>query len=426
MLRPAALATLGFILGACTLFTPLDNLTGGDAGAGVADGPAPPQDGQPDSPADAGEATTMDAPSGDVGQAEASVTCDAGTACGTRCVDTQKDPANCGRCGHDCGGGACSSGVCQPTVLAMGLNGPRALAVSGGNVYWTDHSSSGDVESCPVTGCTGAPQTFATGLQLASGIAVSGGSIFFGCFGSSPDGGSGPDVGSGVFACATGGCAMNPSPMTSSPGDIIGVASDGTSVFWNDSYYDKVFSCAVGGCGGTPNVVAHNIGTPWYAIATDSTNVYFAGRGDGTVYACPKAGCGSNPPTTIVSGLTGPYALAVDTDTVYVTTYDPNNTGTPSPVVSCPLTGCTTPTIVAANQATPSGIAADGNGVYWANESMGTAGASSVAYCPKSGCPQGPTVLASSMQGAFFVALDASFVYWTDYVAGQVLRVAKP
>jgi len=84
------------------------------------------------------------------------------------------------------------------------------------------------------------------------------------------------------------------------------------------------------------------------------------------------------------------------------------------------------PTILSANEATPSGIAVDGNGAYWADEANGNAGTSTVVYCPKSGCPQGPTVLASSLQGALLVALDASFVYWTDYVGGQVMRVAKP
>lgn len=422
MLRGAAFAMVGCTLAACTLFTPLDGLTGGDAGTAASDGPTA-TDGSGDSPV-GGDAGNEGAP--DTGPAESGIACEVGTACGNRCVDTQNDATNCGRCAHDCGGGKCVSGVCQPVVLATGLNGPRTLFVSGSSVYWTDHSSSGDVASCPVTGCTGSPQTYATGLSYASGISVSAGSVFFGCYGATPPDGGVSNVGSGVFACSTGGCGMNPSAMTGSPGAIVGLASDGANVFWNDPAYGQVLSCAVGGCSGAPTVVAQNIGTPWYGIATDASNVYFAGRGDGTVYACPKAGCGGNPPTAIVSGLTGPYDLAVDTDTVYVTTYDPNNTGTPAPVVSCPLTGCTSPTLVAANQATPSGIAADGNGVYWANESSATAGTSSVVYCPKSGCPQGPTVLASSLQGAFFVALDASFVYWTDYVAGQVLRVAKP
>lgn len=423
MLRGASLATLGGALAACTVLSPLDDLTGGDAGAAAPDGPAP-SDARTDSPmgtGDGGNDATVD-----TGPVEASVTCDVGTACGSRCVDTQKDPSNCGRCAHDCGGGMCVSGVCQPVVIATGQNGPRDLFVSGSTVYWTDHSSSGDVSSCPVTGCTGSPQVYATGLNLAAGISVSAGSIFFGCFGGNPTDGGSSDPGAGVFSCSTAGCGMSPTPMSDSAGAVVGVATDGANVFWNDANYGQVLSCALGGCGGTPTVVAQNIGTPWYAIATDANDVYFAGRGDGTVYSCPKSGCGATPPTTIMTGLTGPYDLAVDTDTVYVTTYDPNNPNTPAPVVSCPLTGCTAPTTVAANQATPSGIAADGQGVYWANNSTATIGASTVVYCPKTGCPQGPTILASSQQGAFLVALDGSFVYWTDYVAGQVLRVAKP
>ena len=34
--------------------------------------------------------------------------------CGNDCVDLQIDPAHCGMCGRDCGGGTCSAEVCQP------------------------------------------------------------------------------------------------------------------------------------------------------------------------------------------------------------------------------------------------------------------------------------------------------------------------
>jgi hypothetical protein len=415
---------LGCALAACEMFEPLDGLTGADGGGFAGTGGGPPMtDAADDSPAVAPDGGTEGTP--EDGAAETSVPCDSGTACGRSCVDTQTDPANCGRCSHDCGGAGCMSGVCQPMVIATGQNGPRALFVSGSTVYWTNHDSSGTVASCPTTGCTGSPQIYATGLTRTSGITVSAGSIFFGVYGSGS--GNGSNTGSGVFACSTSGCGMNPTSMTGNPGAIVAVVSDGTNVFWNDSGYGQVLSCAVGGCGGMPDVLASNIGTPWYGLATDANDVYFAGRSDGTVYSCPKAGCGSNGPNTIVGGLTGPFALAVDSDTVYVTTYDPNNAGTPAPVVSCPLTGCMSPTILSASEATPTGIAVDGSGVYWADEANGNAGSSTVAYCPKSGCPQGgPTVLASSLQGAFLVALDASFVYFTDYVGGQVMRVAKP
>jgi hypothetical protein len=56
------------------------------------------------------------------------------------CSDTQSDPKNCGRCGHDCLGGACAQGRCRPVVVASGQIAPRALAVRGADVFWVSES----------------------------------------------------------------------------------------------------------------------------------------------------------------------------------------------------------------------------------------------------------------------------------------------
>ena len=47
--------------------------------------------------------------------------------------------ANCGAAGHDCGGAACVSGVCEPEKLAT-VKRPHALAVAGASLVFVDSS----------------------------------------------------------------------------------------------------------------------------------------------------------------------------------------------------------------------------------------------------------------------------------------------
>src|ERR1700722_18381747 len=72
------------------------------------------------SPTDAMDATVAN--TSDAGEAS--------TAEASPCGDTQGSPSNCGRCGHDCLGGACSMGACQPIALVASDSGasPYGLA----------------------------------------------------------------------------------------------------------------------------------------------------------------------------------------------------------------------------------------------------------------------------------------------------------
>ncbi len=51
-------------------------------------------------------------------------------------ADTKNDPNNCGTCGHDCCGGACTDGICQPRVLASQQSDPSFLIADDSYVYW--------------------------------------------------------------------------------------------------------------------------------------------------------------------------------------------------------------------------------------------------------------------------------------------------
>src|SRR5262249_9221699 len=63
-------------------------------------------------------------------------------------ADASADPSNCGACGHDCRGGACANGACQPILI-----GPRPgvvfdLAIDQTSLYYT-------INAAPPNGAVG-------------------------------------------------------------------------------------------------------------------------------------------------------------------------------------------------------------------------------------------------------------------------------
>src|SRR3954462_13735162 len=96
----ACAALGGVVLAACTLTVDTDGLTGGPADAAMNPDGGPTNDAAP------------------------------------LCAGpTDRDPKNCGACGHDCFGGACVGGRCGPSVIARGFNGPLGVGVTGTKVY---------------------------------------------------------------------------------------------------------------------------------------------------------------------------------------------------------------------------------------------------------------------------------------------------
>jgi hypothetical protein len=65
--------------------------------------------------------------------AAGTVDCDAN---GT-CEDLETNPADCGKCGHGCLGGACLGSQCQPFPIATDLTFPMGVVVLGADVYAT-------------------------------------------------------------------------------------------------------------------------------------------------------------------------------------------------------------------------------------------------------------------------------------------------
>jgi hypothetical protein len=77
------------------------------------------------------------------------------TTCGSSCVDTAADSANCGACGHSCLGGQCVAGQCQPAVVANTPAGaPIVFGVDATYVYFEAADTLGDLNAYRVSKTT--------------------------------------------------------------------------------------------------------------------------------------------------------------------------------------------------------------------------------------------------------------------------------
>lgn len=164
-------------------------------------------------------------------------------------------------------------------------------------------------------------------------------------------------------------------------------------------------ACHQGSCqpAGAPVVLASGQSAPM-GVAADGTHVYWTNLTGGEVQQCPAGGC--TAPVTLAAGNSSPSFVAVDGVNVYFT----NQGGTVNVVPACNGSGsCGPPSVLASGQGKPYGIAVGGGDVYWTNLGDG-----SVAKCATSGCGNLPTVLAVNQQGPRSIVTDGVNVYWTN------------
>jgi hypothetical protein len=363
---------------------------------------------------------------------------DAGTVdggCGG--ANLQTDAKNCGTCGHDCGGGACSAGVCQAWTIVAGQFGgaeiavdathlywtsvgntqvlraaldgtgltalvtdpniyPEAIALDDTNVYWVDDSETGSVQTCPKTGCGDAGARLVTSATLddPTGLTVDGKNVYWA---ETETGGIGraSKLDGGAYTY-----------VVTNLDNGWAVVDDDASVYFSSS--DLVGSIGKTGIGAPtadgdagPFKTIFNAANPIFSVALDQTNIYWAQDNDpGVVQFCPKTGLGgAGVPMTLAGTEHDPWEVAVDDANVYWTAQGPNST--------------------------PTG-----------NDGYPTFTDGYVAMCPKLGCPStGPVMLATGLHNPRGITVDATAVYFTIFgntsdqnpnpVEGSVMKVMK-
>jgi hypothetical protein len=368
--------------------------------------------------------------------------CNAGlTLCGgDSCVDLQSDAADCGRCGHSCQGGACTTAQCQPITIAP-ASFAMSLAVDASFVYWAESqdpsrgASAGSIRRAPIGG--GGTFTLIAGNQPSpSAIAVNASGLLW------INLGTGGTLPGGLMYLAPG--AIDPIAVaTAYSGPAGPLALSATQVYW----FDNTPVLEPGGGSGrgegllslpltaqsltptaTPTVLMTTTVNCVIAMALNATNVFFTQSGctarSGLVQTAtlsPLAG----PTSLLPAGtfLNGPYTnnagvfgtaqarMAVDARNVYFASTDLAEV-----LQSIPLAGGG-PTTLSPTGA-PNGVAVDGAYVYWTD-------VTTVNAIPIGG--GAAITLASGQATPYDIVLDANSVYWTNYASpGTVMKVAKP
>jgi hypothetical protein len=306
---------------------------------------------------------------------------------GASCGDVNRDGHNCGVCGHDCLGGACSAGVCMPVVLFSENNGtPQGIAVDDTNVYWVE--TEGSVRMAPKAGGAAtllateprgptalvldsgvlywvsqaatlrrlrlgdaAPTTLASLGGESFGVAVDATYVYWTAIAQNPDGSPAGTVGA---MAKVGGATL---PIASSQNAPGGVVLGGGGVYWVDldSQLPQGTSSLLRGSldGGAPTTIfppSAQSSPVADAIAVDATYVYFTSGGN--LYKAPLA---AGPATILASGLDA-TALAVDDSGVYAVVR--------SAVLKAPLAGGVALTMTQ-GLFNPRGLALDAQAVYF-------------------------------------------------------------
>jgi hypothetical protein len=350
-------------------------------------------------------------------------------------------------CAITCPCDACGvSPSAEPTLLASAQTLPSVLVVDGTDVYWRNlgHDTTtfakspmpyvdGGIMKCAIAGCNEEPAPFATGLSAFGdfALAIGGGNVYW----TALQGGNADHI----WECAASGCSGRPTDLTA--GAAATIAADDQSIYWITADGTSVMECPSVGCGDGAAPVQLWSGQAnqlTYAMAVDDADVYWL-TAQGEVFQCAKGGCNGQPAMIASSHLPESRStMAVDADNVYWTTALPLSMGE---LFACPKTGCgSSPTPLATGLTNADVVATDGVNVYWA-DAIAQVGQNAcdvptgydcawrVAECAVTGCGNQPTTLAVPSSPVAAIAVDAENVYWATSGAsatdGTIWKLGK-
>ncbi len=341
----------------------------------------------------------------DAGDATMSTVADAGqpaVEAASGCVDTQMDTHNCGNCGHDCLGGQCSLGICQPVALTAGDAGvsPWDLAQDDSYLYWTDLVN-GAISRTSKSGAATALLSSLPGSQ-PRGIAVDDSAVYWG------------DL-SGIERCSKTTC--NSAPVLAAKAQTGAVASlsvDDAHVYWGEEG-SQIYAANKYSSAGEMGSVLWEGDASTNLVTTDGVRVYFSAS-DGDLRGVGVDGGG--PFALNTGGNFTSEGIALSGGSVYWAMTNEDFSNPMGGYIAGASTAALAPGPVASMQRNPYGVATDGTTLYWTNLPSTPTPSGQIASCTISQCSA--AVIAGGYSNPHAIVVDATAVYWTDSGSGAV------
>jgi hypothetical protein len=289
--------------------------------------------------AETGGSASAGAPS--AGAPSGGTTGSAGSA-GCGMLDPQTDSKNCGACGHDCFGGACKAGVCQPVALVSNQQNPIFVAVNATNIYWD--LAHGSVLTQPLAG---GPPTLLYSGNDAEGLVIDSTYIYWSTY-----------LSNTILRMPLGGGEVV--TLLTTDRRPLGVAVDATSLYFT-TFYGELMKMPIGG--GTPVTIMPSSVSFAAGVAVNATDIFF-----GTATGVQKVPIGGGSPALFWASQGVTFGVTLDALNLYRT----EQYG--AAVSKVPLSGTGPTTLISGFSAYAGGIAVDATSIYWSASDYNSVG----------------------------------------------------
>jgi hypothetical protein len=307
-------------------------------------------------------------------------------------VDTTSDGKNCGACGHDCLGGACTSGQCQPIELAQYVGNLTTIFVGAQTIYAT--TDSGYVGRANKDGSDLKPFArpgFASAAFDGTLTAEDGERVFFSWTGGAAS--------LQLAYCSTSGCDATVTAFGGPYTQYFAVDETDHKVFWVDYSPSQLWSAST-----TGTIAGTAISGSALASGSSGARLFYSQGGifmvsNDVLERLPASGGSFAGVTSANTSLT---ILGANSTDLFL--YDGSSIGhipLPSGNAGAPI-----PLITTALQVGQDGrFAADDTSIYWANQSVQT--------CQIANCAATMRALPSrSVDTVMDVGVDDQAIYW--------------